>query len=122
MFEPRYHGEVRDPDTTPSQDLATELNLHLAGLIGAGCFAPRLRMSALAAALVLQAPKTARRAIFPGIQHPTPLPPTDRSSCGVVAALETADRRKRCTWGAPPLVAKTPPKGAWCEAQHRQPE
>jgi hypothetical protein len=23
MFEPRYHGEVRDPDTTPSQDLAT---------------------------------------------------------------------------------------------------
>jgi hypothetical protein len=34
MFEPRYHGEVRDPDTTPSQDLATEFNLHLAGSIG----------------------------------------------------------------------------------------
>jgi DNA-binding transcriptional regulator YiaG len=33
MFEPRYHGEVRDPDTTPSQDLATEFNLHLAGSI-----------------------------------------------------------------------------------------
>jgi hypothetical protein len=23
MFEPRYHGEVQDLDTTPGQDLAT---------------------------------------------------------------------------------------------------
>jgi hypothetical protein len=34
MFEPPYHGEVRDPDMTPSQDLVTEFNLHLAGSIG----------------------------------------------------------------------------------------
>jgi hypothetical protein len=48
MFEPRYHGEVRDPDTTPSQDLATEFNLHLAGsieysnilVIGGGLYFP----------------------------------------------------------------------------------
>jgi hypothetical protein len=32
-LKPRYHGEVRDLDTTPSQDLATEFKLHLAGSI-----------------------------------------------------------------------------------------
>ena len=34
MFESRYHGEVRDSNTTPGHDLATEFNLHLAGSIG----------------------------------------------------------------------------------------
>ena len=53
--------------------------LNVARQIGAGCFAPRLRLSALAAALAYERPQTACRAIF----RPDPVhgssPPKNRS-------------------------------------------